>query len=83
MCLKHSFCDQQSLLLVEEREVWGRCREKLVLLSVEVLMVYNISFERDRPVEDSAVKGFAATAGGCVATDVVWTLFATSFLPEC
>ena len=42
----HSFCDQQSLLLVEEREVWGRCREKLVLLSVEVLMVYNISFER-------------------------------------
>jgi len=34
------------------------------------------------PVEDSDVKGFAATAGGCVATDVVWTLFATSFLPE-
>jgi len=33
-------------------------------------------------VEDSAVKGFAATAGGCVATEVVWTLFATSFLPE-
>ena len=45
--------------------------------------VYKILSELNRPVEDSAVKGFAATAGGCVATDVVWTLFATSFLPEC
>ena len=45
--------------------------------------VYKILSEMGRPVEDSDVKGFAATAGGCVATDVVWTLFATSFLPEC
>ena len=45
--------------------------------------VYKILSGMGRPVEDSAVKGFAATAGGSVATDVVWTLLATSFLPEC
>ena len=50
---------------------------------IENWNVYNILSERERPVEDSPVKGFAVTAGGCVAAAVVWTLLATSFLPEC